>query len=155
MRDHPRAQVVHPSGDLIDVDEDLVPLLNGMWRRGIVTTNSCQDEDGRIWVEFASQRDVESFLLTLFRNDEDGEDIDSFRNRVFGTWRPPDTEEEDVANVRWWWWWDVDVMDMNRGEGPVRVELYHSVRFPIADLDEVARRLGRGQETRVVEVSRG
>jgi hypothetical protein len=156
MTDHPQAQAFHPSGDLIEVDENLVPVLTRMWRRGIVTTDSCQDQEGRVWVEFASQRDVEVFLLAMFRDDEDEGSVHSFRTRVFGISEPTDeVGKEDLATVRWrWWWWDVNVVDMNKGEGPVCVEVYHSVRFPTADLEEVTRRLGGKQETRVVDVGR-
>jgi hypothetical protein len=141
MAEHPQVQVTHPSGDLIEVDEDIVLLLNRMWRRGIYTMSSCQDQDGRVWVEFGAQRDVETFVHALFRDDEGGNDIYSFRNRVFSTWRPADDEEEEMFEMASKWWWSFNLMDLNKGEGPVDIEAWHSVRFPRADLSEVVDRL--------------
>jgi hypothetical protein len=39
------------------------------------------------------------------------------------------------------WWWSFNLMDLNKGEGPVDIEAWHSVRFPRADLSEVVDRL--------------
>src|SRR5262245_12701217 len=46
-----------------EVDEGLAPLILALWRAGIDTVNSCQENrPGVVWVEFASTFDAERFL---------------------------------------------------------------------------------------------
>src|SRR5262249_6077338 len=42
-----------------DVDEELAPLILALWKKGIVTCNSCQENrPGIAWVEFLTARDA-------------------------------------------------------------------------------------------------
>lgn len=50
-------------GRSASVDAGIAPLVEALWRRGIFTENSCEEEpQGMCWVQFSSLRDLESFL---------------------------------------------------------------------------------------------
>lgn len=51
---HKTVQVKRPGGLIVDIDEGIVDLIQMIWRCGFSTFNSCEDNNGNIWVEFAS-----------------------------------------------------------------------------------------------------
>jgi transposase len=67
--DHDQTKVLFPRyQDFIDVDIGIAPLLVAIWDAGIMTCNSCEEnEPGIMWIEFYSMKDVERFLAILIR----------------------------------------------------------------------------------------
>jgi len=67
--DHDQTKILFPGcKDLIDVDVGIAPLLSAIWDAGIMTCNSCEEnEPGIMWIEFYSMKDVERFLIILIR----------------------------------------------------------------------------------------
>src|SRR5262245_30555937 len=46
-----------------EVDEELAPLLLALWKAGIDTCNSCQENrPGVVWIEFPTSLDAQAFL---------------------------------------------------------------------------------------------
>ncbi len=64
MFDHKQMKVYYPGyKELIEVDAGIASLLLAIWDAGIMTCNSCEEnEPGTIWIEFYSMMDVEMFL---------------------------------------------------------------------------------------------
>jgi hypothetical protein len=62
--DHEQTKVLFPGNqELIDVDVGIAPLLVAIWDAGIMTWNSCEENElGIMWIEFSSMKDVERFL---------------------------------------------------------------------------------------------
>lgn len=69
MFDHAQTKVLFPGNqELIDVDVGIAPLLIAIWDAGIMTCNSCEEnEPGIMWIEFYSMKDVEKFLKIQIR----------------------------------------------------------------------------------------
>ena len=36
----------------VEIDSEIAPLIEFLWSRDLETFNSCQDYEGRVWVEF-------------------------------------------------------------------------------------------------------
>ena len=64
---HKQVSLYYPGYDqIIDVDEEMAPILRALWDKGIMTCNSCQEiEPGTMWIEFYSAEDVEDFITLL------------------------------------------------------------------------------------------
>jgi hypothetical protein len=46
-----------------EVDEELAPVILALWKLGIDTCNSCQEnQPGIVWIEFLTSMDAKSFL---------------------------------------------------------------------------------------------
>lgn len=66
------------------VDEGIAPLIKEIWKAGIFTFNSCEENrPGIIWIEFASAAEAEAFLNIVARYEED---LDSLYNRIRQEW---------------------------------------------------------------------
>jgi hypothetical protein len=63
---HPFVLIPHPSreDDLVEIDVEIAPLINGMWSRGWTTFNSCQENLGLVWVEMLVP-DAQDFLTIV------------------------------------------------------------------------------------------
>lgn len=74
MPDHEQTQVFCPGyQETIEVDRGIAPLMLAIWDAGILTCNSCEEnEPGMIWIEFYSFKDAEKFLMILIRTLGDG-----------------------------------------------------------------------------------
>jgi hypothetical protein len=140
----------HPTVDIDDtpIDEDIAPLIQLLWDLDLDTTNSCQDNNGRVWVEFATPYDAEEFLNRIAVY-EDG--LDTLYNRIRGAWVPIDDDTWYESNA---WRYDVTPADLSVREEPTDQDDLHefpegpseftfrvSVRFPHADLPAVMQRL--------------
>ncbi|HVM14408.1 MAG TPA: hypothetical protein VM287_08775 [Egibacteraceae bacterium] len=146
MADHPQVHI--ELGDRqADVDEGIAPLIMELWKAEIDTVMSCQDNNGHVWVQFASAPDAEDFL-DIVAGDYD-EDVFSLYNRVTGEYEDDDWETFRAEHA---WSYDCAPMDYNAalvdedGEvevpGPERAIVLHiSVRFPHYDYDDVLARL--------------
>jgi hypothetical protein len=88
---HPTKKVRHPSGENIEIDELLAPLVKLVWARGLTTYSCCQEEKpGLACIQFAGSGDVEQFLFVAQQDshvqvetwDEGEETIRSIRVRL-------------------------------------------------------------------------
>jgi hypothetical protein len=50
------------------VDKGLEKIIGNFWDWGLETTNSCIDNNGRIWIEFIDFQTWERFLRLIFKN---------------------------------------------------------------------------------------
>ncbi len=153
--DHDQTKVFFPGyEELIDVDVGIAPLLIAIWDAGIMTCNSCEEnEPGIMWIEFYSMKDVERFLIIQIRTLGDRiqkhpEANDWFCYRILGqggdklsTWRYE--AHPNVYPVR-----PNQSSLYSRRTSNCTVELSVSVRFPREDyslvLDLMNNYLKRG-----------
>ncbi len=140
MFDHKQAKVFCPEcQELIEVDEGIAPLLSIIWDAGMITCNSCEEnEPGIMWIEFFSMMDVEKFLLIQ---------IDALGNRIhkhpdFNDWfcyRILGYEGNDLRPWRFDAHPNIYPVTPNqksiysRSSSNRRIELSVSVRFPRED----------------------
>jgi hypothetical protein len=67
-----------------DIDEEIAPLIEEIWKADIDTANSCQEnKPGIVWIEFLSADDAASFLNIVAEYEEE---IDSLYNRIRHGW---------------------------------------------------------------------
>ncbi|MDQ2732981.1 MAG: hypothetical protein M3Y56_15090 [Armatimonadota bacterium] len=148
MPKHP--QITIQVGErMAPVDEQIAPLLLELWRAELDTLNSCQDNDGKVWIEFADVEHAETFLNAIGRFEEP---VHSLYNRMSRKWVPPEWEQW-VKDEAWEYdahVWDrsvVEELDENgdcTGEhatGPANFRFSLSLRFPHRDLEEVLQRM--------------
>lgn len=66
------------------VDRGIAPLIEEIWKAGIFTLLSCEENrPGIMWIEFVSAIEAEVFLNIVARYEED---IDSLYNRIRQAW---------------------------------------------------------------------
>jgi len=66
---HPQIEVLY-DGYQISVDEDMVDLLQLIWKEGYKTNNSCQDiNEGKVWIHFESVDDFHDILQKAYTYD--------------------------------------------------------------------------------------
>ena len=128
--------------DDVPIDEDIAPLIEALWQRGIETLNSCQDNGDNhwVWIEFATPLDASKFLNAAIGRFGDHRTL---YGRAMGT-------SMDTPDA-----WTYQVFPMNYGIeesivddevqerriGPNDVDFSISIRFPRRDLSTVLRRL--------------
>jgi hypothetical protein len=81
---HPQTTIRHEWREA-EVDVEIAPLILALWRLGLDTVNSCQNNHGRVWIEFGSVEDGECFLDTILSYDTD---MFGLYNRAKPRWRP-------------------------------------------------------------------
>lgn len=127
--EHKQVKVMHPKYGPIEVDEGIAELLKCLWQLNIATSNSCQEnQNGIMWIDFDSSRDVEIFLNSLFYN------IENRKGKL-------KMLHENVIGVENYWNYSVCLMDMNEDfendcavtTWPVNYDVSISLRFPITD----------------------
>ena len=83
-REQHKTVLVKWAGFEARIDERIAPLIKEIWKAGIFTFNSCEENrPGIIWIEFASVIECEAFLNIIARYEED---IDSLYNRIRQAW---------------------------------------------------------------------
>jgi hypothetical protein len=125
------------------VDAELASVILELWRLGIDTGMSCQDNQGRVLIEFPGDSDAGKFLNMLAAAGPDAaDDLASLYNRMSGDRKPDDWDASGADRA-----WRYDVRPVNwaieDGEqiGQHMFEFPISVRYPHSDHDEVLRRL--------------
>jgi hypothetical protein len=142
---HPQVRVKH--GPLeADVDVEIAPLIKELWRAGVDTVMSCQDNTaGRVWIQFFSSQSLERFLNIVGEYEEgEGSLYDRIQSADDCTTRPD----------RGGWWYSLCPSDVACDEEDDHDEeagadewlepqfaACLSVRFPRADLPTVLQRL--------------
>ena len=128
-RPHPYATLDY-HGERVEVDVEIVPLVERLWALDFDTLLSCQDQDGRVWVEFPGPS-AEQFLDLVARSDSE------LRANVLGL-VPIDTDDfEAHKREHAWQFLTVALRGDDRG-----VWLSVGVRFPRSDLPAVMAALG-------------
>ena len=63
---HPQVTVYDPRGWPYEIDVEIAPLIEALWRENINTCNSCQENSpGIIWIQFESMEDLKRFLTKV------------------------------------------------------------------------------------------
>lgn len=118
-----------------DVDEGIADLILEMWRAGIDTIMSCQDNPpGRVWLDLPVS-DVVDFL-EIAAGDYDT-DVESIFNRSV-CWEDADDWRQFRAQ-RAWQYKAIPGCYSGPGEVPL-ITVDISIRFPHSDYEEVLRR---------------
>jgi hypothetical protein len=146
-------------GRYAEVDEELAPVILSLWKAGIDTCNSCQDNfPGIAWVEFPTMLDAKRFLdLVAVYPDE--RDMRAVNGRLYVGDVP--FWETLYGRITGWgndddWRYDVNVHNGSVDEhivndevvqtcfGPSDFEFFVSVRFPRTDLPLILELLQTG-----------
>ena len=137
MLDHKQVRVKY-RGKFIKVDEGIAPLLKAIWKLGIETTLSCQENrDGIAWIEFATAEDAKAFIdIVSHRHDSDPH---SLYNRIAGEWCDDDAKEPPL-----FWEFSTSPHDLNKersstDEDEVDENAARSARFYLPGFDPVSR----------------
>ena len=130
------------------IDEEIASLIRELWKAGIFTMNSCQENrPGWVWIQFAHATGAEAFLSIVARYEKGA---CTFYNRIRQAWAP---KEGDLEGE---WEYDVHPMDMAVEEilvddeyieefctGPSDFIFTFSIRFPRTDLPVILKRVRR------------
>jgi hypothetical protein len=134
-----------------EIDVDIADLVLNLWKLGLRTSNSCQDNvpKGFAWIEFCSVYDAETFLNLVA---EYSEEPGSVYNRMTRPWG-------DKTHLDWIYsvcltdfGVDIEYPDddtfttMFTGEHDLRFSM--SVRFPRKDLHFVTKQIWKAAYTR-------
>ena len=133
---HPQTELIF-EGETEAVDVGIAPLLWELWQAlGMCTLNSCQDDDGMVWLHFFSGEPAAAFLNIATALTPDGEAhgyVESLRIRAIGSNRT----------------WDYDAFPVNFAEDddPPNITMTVSIRFPISEYPDVLSCLQRHNES--------
>lgn len=137
MTEHKQVRV-QVNDEVAKIDQGIAPLIRELWRAGIETVNSCQEnKPGIMWIEFLTPQDANRFLQIVINYDDD---------ELYGRMTSNDLEP-------WAWQYDLlvndagpeFVRDYDSGEPSKRpfVVFSVSVRFPVSDYRAVLERMKR------------
>jgi hypothetical protein len=126
-----------------EVDEELGPLILALWKLGIDTVNSCQENrPGITWIEFLTPVDAAEFLdLVAVHPDEDPSYEETPYDRIVGFGEEGDWE---YALHPQNWAVDEEVIDdevIEHSTGPADFNFFVSIRFPKTDLPWILARV--------------
>lgn len=119
-----------------DIDEGIVPLIEELWKAGIETSVSCQqNREGLVWIQFLDADEARKFLKIIARLEKGKSTLG---DRITG----------DASTT---WYFDLYVDDMNlsmaidkttlQNSGDPYMGFQLSIRFPPQDLPVVLDRL--------------
>jgi hypothetical protein len=138
---HPTVSVAAPGLGLIDVDVDIAPLLELLWRRGVETVQSCQESmPGMVWIAFAAPEHAMAFLESVGLDEQAvaEADFDDYDSLVVRALNPeiasPGGSGGPLSSWEWRWW----ALPIS-GAGTYAI----AVDFPRADLPELLSRMAR------------
>lgn len=125
-------------GDEVEIDVGIAPLIKELWRAGIDTWESCEDDDGMVWIDL-DQWDNIAFIKIVAGEYDD--DIDSLHNRVMQGWKHND------GSLDGQWRYGVALNEYSWDPAPPPgvppTSLIVSIRFPRSDYKEVLRLVRR------------
>lgn len=133
ISDHPTT-VVRLADQDIEVDEAIAPMVEALNLAGVVTTQSCQDSSGRVWLPLFDTESVVRLFEVVGRLDADGE---------------PDVSDDLTMRLRHWEvcaaYWEDHPMHWRYALGPTYLpdwgwDAEVTVEFPISDIAEVTKR---------------
>lgn len=70
----------------IDIDKNIAPLISELWLREVHTTNSCENNNGYVWIEFDDLMDIKDFLSFVFEGQKYGHNGDKLFNDSKLSW---------------------------------------------------------------------
>ena len=128
------------------VDRGIAPLIEEIWKAGIFTLLSCEENrPGIMWIEFASAIEAEAFLNIVARYEED---IDSLYNRIRQGWSHIDGEIQGA------WEYAINPLDYSVEQrildddsieescsGPSEFIFSMGIRFPKEDYPTILQRM--------------
>ena len=129
---------VSAGGQSADIDEPIAPLVEEVWKAGVRTLHSCQDNPtGYVWIETESAADATRFVDIALSGDTGDAAQKGLRERALrqgpiGFW----------PLSRGLWLFKVSI-DNQGGEGPVHTKFLVSIRFPRRDLPLVLENFRR------------
>jgi hypothetical protein len=150
MVEHKQVMINNPVlNKMIEVDKGIAPLLDAIWNLGIMTCNSCQEnQPGIIWIEFSRAQDAEAFLTSIVSclDPINSPEADNWLySRIIGQngvgqnggWRysaHPHDFREYVDE-------ESSVLELNASE-PCEIALSISIRFPVKDYERLLNLAG-------------
>lgn len=137
MQEHETVKLWYePYKDYIDIDRNIAPLINEIWKAGIETNNSCEDniseiyddEDICMWISFDSEFDMYHFLTIIF----DG--ISKYGEFFART--------NCNSNDKFKWKYSIWIVcDTNKSNIIRKINIFHSVRFPRRDYSYILQKM--------------
>lgn len=115
------------------IDTMIAPLINKLWRYGIWTKNSCQEnKPGIVWIQFWSARNAIDFLNVVARLPT---------NRQLEKFSFLDTMYGRISREGGFGEWVYDIIVENTGEqvGKADFNFMVSIRFPQTDLPAIMK----------------
>jgi hypothetical protein len=70
MPNHATTQMTTRHGDVVEIDTEIAPFIDRLWKLNFTTLNSCQDNFGYVWVELFPDH-LERLLTILADSDDD------------------------------------------------------------------------------------
>jgi hypothetical protein len=143
MQKHPTKHVIYKDQEA-DIDVDIAVLVLNLWKLGIHTVNSCQDNvpKGFVWIEFLSTFDAEQFLDSVADYYDEPDSLYQRMKRDWGDETPMDWQYSPFLRD-----YGVDLVPVGDREGYTTFNGSHqfnfsmSVRFPREDLEFVKARI--------------
>jgi hypothetical protein len=140
------------------IDEGIAPLVRACWKLGIMTLQSCQDNEGRAYIQFPDGGAAARFV----REAQDVRDADLRARILHWPWATPRKKELDATldEPEWttsgqgWaeWWeqtWDYDTtIQAQPAEDHPLLMFPVTVRFPVTDLGAVTRQLQKAARSK-------
>lgn len=132
-------------GHSAEIDRAIAPLILEIWKAGIRTANSCEDNvpRGFIWIQFPTAQDAERFL-SIIGEYEDEEPAPSRYRRMMGEGEWPDEWRYAVGLEDWAVDHEADadgwIVEKRTQDRPT-LRLWVSIRFPSADCEWVTQRI--------------
>jgi hypothetical protein len=136
MSGHPTRRV-DLDGRAVDVDLEIAPLIEAMDRAGIVTSQSCQNMDGWVWIQLDDMSDLATLMSAVAIDDDDP---DSIFQRLTD-WEVAASYFDESSTTRWRYSISPYPVDEDEDEWPTLWGFSALVEFPPADLTEVTRRV--------------
>jgi hypothetical protein len=128
-----------------NIDKNIAPLIEGLWKLNIDTLLSCENNNGKVWIDFTSVYDAENFLNIVAKYSEG---LNSMYNRIRNEWSDPNNPTKNI------WEYDPHIMDLGVHQeitkddfvdetfsGKHEFHFTMSVRFPQKDLKSVTNRI--------------
>jgi hypothetical protein len=144
---HPCTEMTDLHGDVVEIDDDIVPLIHACWDLEIETINSCQDNGGFVWLNIAPFC-LDEFLEAISLHTDNGDLI----QRMSEISNLPDVWDTsgglDLVNPNRWWV-SLCTFPDERDDGKLLFYTSISVRFPPSDLAEVVLALETAALARV------
>ena len=132
--------------EYVSIDEKIVDLIKAIWAKGIDTINSCQKNEGLIWIEFATVFDAERFINILRKPlyDMPFDYADWFFSRIEGGEGDYLKPWKHTANI-----WDFGevIDDTYYNKQPEFFSI--STRFPVEDYKRVLFIISEGSSGRL------
>ena len=132
---HP-TQTVDLYGQPTQIDEEIVPLIKAMHEVGIQTMQSCQNMDGRVWIQLGDVDDLSTLMSAVTIYDQDPDSI--FERLTDWEVGAPHWDE---SPRNWRYTISPYPLDGNGDVWPAKWSFTALVEFPPSDLPEVSRRV--------------